>query len=381
MSDHPKRIFGLDILRCAAILLVLLAHTISIVTQNNYASAIAYYFGLFGVEIFFVLSGFLIGAILIKTHEQAQITSIHTVKIFWLRRWFRTLPNYYLVIIVLEILYYPSSHFLTFSLHRNFSYIVFLQNFFTEMPDNMFSVSWSLAIEEWFYFLFPMMLLLVQYIVKSKSKAVLTVIIMFIAVPLLFRTMFSLSQASISFDQGYRKIVPLRLDAIGIGVLTAFFQYYYESAYRRWANRSLIYGVIVFATVLAFIVVTSFASFPYTVFIKETLFFSVLSISFALTLPYFSGLTSSAFSKFLTYPVTFISLISYSVYLIHQIIIFLVSLMLTKLGYENFAYLNFGLVWLFTITISYLQYQIFERRITALRDRFSREKQVVRVNF
>ena len=356
-------------------MLVLICHTIPIISQNSHVAAFTNYMGLFGVEIFFVLSGFLIGLILIKTHQQEQTTSINTVKIFWLRRWFRTLPNYYLVIIAMEIIYYPSSRFFVFSLQHNFSYLFFVQNLFTEMPDRIFAVSWSLAIEEWFYFLFPIALLIVQYLIPNKQKAMLTVIVVFIAVPFLSRTVVSLSNASISFDQGYRKMVPFRLDAIGIGVLAAYFNYYYKNAYQRLAERSLIVGLTLFAVTLLFVYLTGVISFPYTAFIKQTLFFSMISISFALILPFFSELKSLG-NKVIEYPINFISLISYSAYLIHQLIILLVWIALTKLGYVKLSYLNFGLVWFFTIVVSYAQYRLFERPITDLRDRFGKGKKV-----
>lgn len=58
--QHP-RIFGLDVLRTVAILLVLLAHTIPSIEKTNIITTISLFSAVIGVELFFVLSGFLIG--------------------------------------------------------------------------------------------------------------------------------------------------------------------------------------------------------------------------------------------------------------------------------------------------------------------------------
>ena len=67
-----NRIYGLDILRCWAILFVLIGHSTALLPQN--AGHILDYFYFDGVSIFYVLSGFLIGGILIKTLEKNGAT-------------------------------------------------------------------------------------------------------------------------------------------------------------------------------------------------------------------------------------------------------------------------------------------------------------------
>ncbi|MBT8377560.1 MAG: acyltransferase family protein, partial [Bacteroidia bacterium] len=101
MSSQSQRIFGLDVVRAIAILLVLISHsTILIFPESNSNAVFAIqFFGTIGVDIFFVLSGYLIGRILLK-QLQTQDFSFKNVLYFWIRRWFRTLPNYYLILIV-----------------------------------------------------------------------------------------------------------------------------------------------------------------------------------------------------------------------------------------------------------------------------------------
>jgi peptidoglycan/LPS O-acetylase OafA/YrhL len=89
---EKNRVFGLDILRATAIVLVLAAHTWPTKAYQQWPHA----FAVLGVELFFVLSGFLIGGILIRLAEEGRLRTLRDVWGFWRRRWFRTLPNYYL---------------------------------------------------------------------------------------------------------------------------------------------------------------------------------------------------------------------------------------------------------------------------------------------
>src|SRR5690606_23816971 len=86
-------------MRSAAILLVLIGHcSYFLPNDGGYLQQILSVFGFVVVEIFFVLSGFLIGKILLQMFE-AQLTS-QSVMLFLKRRWFRTLPNYSLILII-----------------------------------------------------------------------------------------------------------------------------------------------------------------------------------------------------------------------------------------------------------------------------------------
>ena len=81
-----KRIYGLDILRSIAILSVLGTHSGWLLPDfiNKYIQR----FSLDGVSLFFVLSGFLIGHILLKKLNETDF-NLHQLFNFWLRRWFR----------------------------------------------------------------------------------------------------------------------------------------------------------------------------------------------------------------------------------------------------------------------------------------------------
>src|SRR5262245_16100295 len=90
------RVFGLDFLRALAILLVLVAHASFMFLPLTHRLEAWWMLGHLGVELFFVLSGFLIGSILARQAEEVQFS----VGRFWARRWLRTLPNYYLFLAI-----------------------------------------------------------------------------------------------------------------------------------------------------------------------------------------------------------------------------------------------------------------------------------------
>ncbi len=147
-----RRVFGLDCLRALAILSVLFAHGIGLLYPQMPA-----WFGLFGhggfygVELFFVLSGFLIGRILIR--YDSNLGNQGTVAVFYIRRWFRTLPLFWLFVILNVLLEFQVKDH-PVSLGEVLEHGFFLRTFATYHPV-FFPESWSLAIEEWFYLLFP----------------------------------------------------------------------------------------------------------------------------------------------------------------------------------------------------------------------------------
>src|SRR5204863_5095522 len=90
-SRATDRVFGLDLLRAAAIMMVICAHGF-VVLYPHFGDALGVFGhgGFYGVELFFVLSGFLIGQILIR--RGLALGRAANVAVFYVRRWFRTLP-------------------------------------------------------------------------------------------------------------------------------------------------------------------------------------------------------------------------------------------------------------------------------------------------
>jgi peptidoglycan/LPS O-acetylase OafA/YrhL len=365
MTQRSKRIFGLDLLRAIAILLVFISHTFGLETGNTTLKRLLFSFGITGVELFFVLSGFLIGAILIRAHNEREVTRFSTIRLFLIRRWFRTLPGYYLVILFYNILYFKSYGSFVFGFNSHVSFLFFLQNFFNEMPEMFFLPSWSLCVEEWFYLLFPVALFVLQFIIKNKSKLLLTVICSFICLPVLLKACFQLSGCSISWDNGYRKIVPFRLDAIGWGILLAYLQYYHHSWLDK--NRKMFFRLgFLLGLFSAWITFNDM----YNNFFNNTFLLPLFSISAFLIIPVLCEIKSNHINKYFVATVTFISLTSYAVYLLNSLVIFVTQIIFLKFHVNPGIILKISLIWTVTFLAAYIQYRFFETRITALRDRF-----------
>ena len=132
-----KRIIGLDIIRSLAILSVMASHILGLPYHKYRITAgLCGVLAIFGVEVFFVLSGYLIGGIFMRDIEGSHF-DIHTVMHFWKRRWFRTLPNYYLFLII-SLVVALCTHAAVIDLYK---YFFFWQNLTTGSPEAFFGVS------------------------------------------------------------------------------------------------------------------------------------------------------------------------------------------------------------------------------------------------
>ncbi|SDX71410.1 acyltransferase [Paenibacillus sp. CF384] len=216
-----ERNAGLDIIRSTAILLVLFCHGMGFFFMPYHDfNPLNYVTGYLGVELFFVLSGFLIGRILLQ--DVVENGSLSGLKTFYVRRWFRTLPLYFFAVV---------TTYLFFNDHMNLTNLVFLQNF-NEQHLGFLPISWSLSIEEWFYLLIPFPLLLAGKF-RNKSAAFFGISAVLILVFPILRMMEVHANQPV-WDYGIRKQIPLRLDSLVFGVILAGIKCYHASLYRKY---------------------------------------------------------------------------------------------------------------------------------------------------
>ncbi len=216
MSNTPPapRNFGLDVVRALAITMVLLAHDAGFIggwigQPCPIRLSLA---GPFGVELFFVLSGFLIGGLLLDiAHTAPTLTNL---AIFLRRRWLRTLPLYVIWLAVLLIAWPPPALFWWHVLH----YATLTQNLTHGMPPgDFFAVSWSLTIEEWFYLLFSVIAL--GGVILTRSRLAFgAAIVVFLIVPPWLRWRVPLD---LDYGNSIEKVALLNLDSIARGVALA----------------------------------------------------------------------------------------------------------------------------------------------------------------
>ena len=373
--NYQHRIFGLDVIRTIAILLVLISHSTLLLfpeKNNVYLTAIRF-FGTIGVDLFFVLSGYLIGGLLLKQISKGR-TTFKDFTYFWIRRWFRTLPNYFLILILNILLYYALYNIVISDIAY---FIVFLQNFANPHPD-FFTEAWSLSIEEYAYIIGPLILYVLLFLWKKSPKDKLYLVMVFIIIFAItyFRIQYHNNYNLDTFEswsQNIRKVVIYRIDSIYYGFIGAYISVKFTSLWAHYKTVFLTLGVVVFLAIHLFIFgynanPTDFPLF-YNIF-----YLPLVSISLLLFFPIFSNWKKGTFLKS---QVTKTSILSYGIYLINYSLILLaikyfINIENTSIFIKLIVLISY---WLLSFYISYLLYQYFEKPMTDLRDsKFIKEK-------
>lgn len=157
-----RRYFApLDGLRAVSILLVITAHATDPLYDRLHGAT--------GVTIFFVISGYLISTLLLREEERRGHARI---KAFYIRRAFRILPLYYLTlagyVVLIGVLHLQGG---ASSLWHSLPWYLTYQNDLVPHGAGVFNHSWSLAVEEKYYFLWPLM-----FAIPALRKHRLTVV-------------------------------------------------------------------------------------------------------------------------------------------------------------------------------------------------------------
>lgn len=355
-------------MRAIAILCVVCSHALWVFPESNSSFfSLLRLAGVMGVEIFFVLSGFLIGRILLRifTHDDFKPKDfLH----FLIRRWFRTLPNYYLVLLLNIAVVIFIGRALPESLVLYFG---FLQNSFFGM-DIFFTESWSLPIEEFAYILGPLLLYLLLLPKFSISRKHLFLIVTLFIIGFFLATKFwyHLQQGATTLDfwNIHLKAVMLyRIDAIYYGVLAAYLSVYFSKSWITYKGTWLFLSLILFALMHFFIGKYQWNTQSTPVFLN-VFYLPLCSIFIAFSLPVLSSLKSA--SNVLLKPITFISIISYSMYLLHYSIILQLLHYGVQMDENSMAYQLIFSVGYITITIvlSFLLYRFYEKPCMDIRD-------------
>ncbi|MFC5283920.1 acyltransferase family protein [Pedobacter alpinus] len=337
---------ALDGLRGIAILLVILFHTFH------------FMFGWCGVDLFFILSGFLITGSLLETRDEP-----HYFRNFWIKRTLRIFPLYYLVLIIILL---PKQLFNIETIsYTSWSYWFYVQNwvytFNGIFPHGKATLNhfWSLAIEEQFYFLFPF---IVKYLPR---KSLIGILLLFIIIAIGFRYyFFSLNNI------GYYVATVSRLDALSIGAMLAYLVRYNISLLQKFTHlifySSLAY--IVFAIVINQDLHFSnphIATFGLTAF---ALFFGCILV-YALATPKISFLSTVLNNSSLK----FIGKIAYGLYVFHWILYVFMKPPLEELIFETIhlsvasKVITSSIVFIASFTLAYLSYYYFEKKVMGLK--------------
>jgi peptidoglycan/LPS O-acetylase OafA/YrhL len=300
-----KRIPVLDGIRGIAILMILIFHYINNPLATNNSSKVIVIikklteWGWAGVDLFFVLSGFLIGTILFYNRKADNY-----FKTFYIRRFFRIIPTYLLLLIIFYALKFffnnPDSYIFQNPLPIGY-YLTFTQNFIMGIKGTFGSEglgpTWSLAIEEQFYILTPLLIYLV-----SPSKVIYWLLFFVIAAPI-FRLY------STNWYMSYTWFF-CRMDSLGIGVISSLYVYFTN---KKQLSHLSDKALLLIAFIILFIMLASEIIWGSMGIFKHTL----IALFFALIILYSinaKGIVKNILSNKL---LIWFGLISYPLYLFH----------------------------------------------------------------
>jgi peptidoglycan/LPS O-acetylase OafA/YrhL len=301
---ESRHVFGLDLVRALAVSMVLFTHAsfLFLPVEHDLSVFEPWWLpGQLGVELFFVLSGFLIGGILATEAERGDLD----VGQFWMRRWLRTLPNYYLFLVLNLVL----ERVATGTWPSAWAYALFAQNLAWPNPP-FYPESWSLAVEEIFYLVAPLLILLARGKLARWMRPV-PLILIGILVFTIIRIGYVL-HANPDWDAGVRKVTFVRLDAIAYGVLAVIAVRHWKPSLRA-ASALAVLGAIGSA-----ISVWICLAWPRdTSFFARTFLFNLVPISFAAFLPLAAQWKRSGLPRFAEVSITKLALWSYALYVSH----------------------------------------------------------------
>lgn len=373
--NYQHRIFGLDVIRAIAILLVLVSHSTLLLfpENNNTLLTIIRFLGTIGVDIFFVLSGYLIGGLLLKQISKKK-TAFKDFTYFWIRRWFRTLPNYFLILVLNILLYFVLYNEIIDGIEY---FIVFLQNFSTPHPD-FFTESWSLSIEEYAYIIGPLILFALSLFLKniSKEKLYIFMILIILITITCFRIYYHYNNTIDIYEnwsQNIRKVVIYRLDSIYYGFIGSYFALNFSSIWQRYKSLFFSIGILLFLGTHVFIFINDLQPDNFSLFFN-IFYLPIVSISILLLFPVFSNWKKG---KVLKHQITSISILSYGVYLINYSLVLLTIKYFIDIDEVTFfvKLIILVLYWYVTFFLAFVLYKYFEKPFTDLRDsKFIKEK-------
>jgi peptidoglycan/LPS O-acetylase OafA/YrhL len=232
-----ERSRSIDALRAVALFLVCFGRHLTPCPKNpsSYVQTLIHDFtmvlrqgGWVGVDLFFVLSGFLVAGLLFREHQKFGSIS---AKRFLVRRGFKIYPAFWLLITATVAFKYVQQHY--FPTKAAVSELTFVQNY----GPYLWSHTWSLAVEEHFYFLLLVFLLALSHHKSTQNK--------FASIPYFFLALAVLSLSARILTAHALPYGPkthlfpshLRMDSLFFGVLISYFYHFYPDLFLRFARR------------------------------------------------------------------------------------------------------------------------------------------------
>ena len=370
------RNIGLDYLRSLAIVIVLFNHGL-----------IGFFFGtsilkiegpivsisaasIISIEWLFVLSGFLIGTMMIRSFDGDR-KWLQCAKDFWLRRWFRTIPNYYLFVLVnLLLTIYGISDGVF-----EYRYLAFSQNLaWVEKTPTFFGEAWSLALDEWFYLLMPVIIGCLFFLPISRKASFSSASCVLIVLPTIGRILHEAPTDFLQWDAQIRRITIYHLDATGWGVLAASVNKWRSNWWRERVGQKAVAGTMMMLAGLFFVIGLLHPEWMNVFYYRIGNSFSITLMAGGtfLLLPWLTSLRAAW--KPTDWIIGKLSTFSYSIYLVHLPLIFILKFIFEINEKSSGAYMSMIVVlWLgLVFMISGVVFHFFEKPIADLRESFTK---------
>jgi peptidoglycan/LPS O-acetylase OafA/YrhL len=353
--DTSKRDAWLDGLRAVAVLLVLGRHA-DIREHGLPLLSVWHRGGWVGVDLFFVLSGFLVSGLLFREYQQERDFSMAR---FLIRRGLRIYPAFYVLLfgtlILTLVLPIPKT-----SVRAYVAELLFVQNYFR----GVWNHTWSLAVEEHFYLTLPLLLI---WLLRSRRgendpfrglvPITVTVIIALTAVRCVHGWWTPFRPRTHLYP------THLRADALLAGVLLAYFYHFRRAAFERVvAGRR---GLLAIAGTLCFV--------PVFVFRLEATWF-IHSIGLALVAAGGVMLIAAGVGQACAMPIRMLAPMgrdSYSTYLWHMpVLVWGAPLCEWLLGYRLHEAVRIGVYIVGSVTLGAVMARLTEAPMLRLRERW-----------
>ncbi|SNR57831.1 acyltransferase [Flavobacterium sp. ov086] len=360
-----KKLYGLDHLRAFAICFVFLFHY-QLFECPEWLPNIAK-FGWTGVDLFFVLSGFLISSqLFFQIKNDVRIS----FKDFFLKRFFRILPLFWFItgVYFLIPLFRERE-----ALPPIWKLLTFTQNFDLNLRDfGTFSHAWSLCVEEHFYFLLPIALILLQkYKQFHKSYWVLIglftfgFIIRFYSWKILYLPHIADENAWLFWQKYIYYPTYNRLDGLLTGVSIAAIYQFMPALWNvisKYGNHFLIVSLIT-------LVIAYFLCYEEHSFYASIFGFTLVGIGYGFMV--IGAISPTSFLYQINSKITtFIATLSYGIYLIHKGIIHITQLILSYFGFDSSSTLSLIICIISCIAIAFILHQIIEKPFMKLRTKW-----------
>ena len=343
-AKHADRIDNLDLVRALAIAVVVVYHATMEMRVSDFAHLLSSA-GQYGVDLFFVLSGYLIGGLYWKEHREFGDVSRAR---FIARRALRTMPPYF-VALALSYLAVRVARQEPFDV----GYLIFAQNYYLKVP--FFFASWSLCIEEHFYLTLPLLL----GAVISRSRRLAPVFLIMAWLVSLACRVASVDASPFEQPFGYYLTAThLRLDGLALGVLASYCALHAPAIFVRAAK---------WRTAIFVVAATVPLSLPWiTPWARYVLGYALLALAFMFLVGVGASQPGWTLSRLRI--TRLVAGTSYSIYLTHVLVIHAIAAVLGQR-----LQLNQLLVWMIMIVASlavgYVFHRAVERPAILLRDK------------